>query len=115
MMIMTKREMLEKIMAVCANDAEIVGFCGHELELLDNRKKYKSTKPTKKQAENAEIADKLFAWIEENGPVNCGQVEAMFGISNQKASAILNRSGKFEKVAPAKGKEKATYGIKAGL
>lgn len=110
-MIMTKREMLNKIMEVCSNDAEIVGFCGHELELLDRKKGYKSNKPTKAQVANAELADKIVAYIAENGAVTCGQVEEAFGISNQKASAILNRSGKFTKVTEAKGKVKATFGI----
>ena len=110
-MTMTKREMLNKIAQVCANDAEIVAFCGHEIDLLDKKKNYKSNKPSKVQVANAEIADKLVAFIEENGVVTCGQVETMFGISNQKASAILNRSGKFVKVTEAKGKAKATFGL----
>ena len=110
-MIMTKREMLNKIMAVCANDAEIVGFCGHELELLDKRKGYKSNKPSKAQIANAELAEKIAEYIAENGAVTCGQVEEAFGISNQKASAILNRNAKFVKVAEAKGKVKATFGL----
>lgn len=110
-MTMTKREMLNKIMTVCANDAEIVGFCGHELELLDKKKNYKSNKPSKAQVANAELAEKIAEFIAENGAVTCGQVEEAFDISNQKASAILNRSGKFVKVTEAKGKVKATFGL----
>ena len=110
-MIMTKREMLNKIMAVCANDAEIVRFCGHELELLDKRKGYKSNKPSKAQIANAELAEKIAEYIAENGAVTCGQVEEAFNISNQKASAILNRNAKFVKVTEAKGKVKATFGL----
>ena len=110
-MIMTKREMLNKIMEVCSNDAEIVGFCGHELELLDRKKGYKSNKPTAKQVANAELAEKIAEYVAENGAVTCGQVEEVFGISNQKASAILNRSGKFAKATEAKGKVKATWGL----
>ena len=108
---MTKREMLNKIMSVCANDAEIVGFCGHELELLDRKKNYKSNKPSKAQVANAELAEKIAEFIAENGAVTCGQIEEAFDISNQKASAILNRSGKFVKVTEAKGKAKATFGL----
>ena len=110
-MIMTKREMLNKIMMVCANDAEIVGFCGHEIELLDKKKGYKSNKPSKLQKENAELADKVVEFIVQNGAVTCAQVEEAFGLSNQKASAILNRSGLFVKT-PAKGKVKATWALK---
>ena len=107
---MTKREMLNKIMSVCANDAEIVGFCGHELELLDKRKGYKSNKPSKAQVANAELADKVAEFVAEKGAVTCAEVEEAFGLSNQKASAILNRSGKFVKT-PAKGKVKATWSL----
>ena len=105
---MTKREMLNKIAQVCANDAEIVAFCGHEIELLDKKKNYKSDKPTKAQVANAELADKVAEYVAEKGSVTCAEVEEAFGLSNQKASAILNRSGKFVKT-PAKGKVKATW------
>ena len=108
---MTKREMLNKIATLCSNDAEIVAFCGHEIELLDRKKGYKSDKPTKRQVENSEIADKIVAFIEENGPVTCGQIETAFGISNQRASAILNRNPLFVKVTEGKGKVKATFGL----
>ena len=109
---MTNREMYQRIMDACANDAEIVGFCGHQIELLDKRKSYKRTGPTKTQVANAELADKIVGYIEEQGaPVTCAQVEIAFGLSNQKASAILNRSGRFVKVTEGKGKVKATFGI----
>lgn len=109
-MIMTKREMLNKIMSVCSNDAEIVGFCGHELELLDKRKGYKSNKPSKAQVANAELADKVAEFVAEKGAVTCAEVEKAFALSNQKASAVLNRSGRFVKT-PAKGKVKATWSL----
>ena len=105
---MTKREMLTKIMEVCANDAEIVGFCGHEIELLDKKKNYKKVGPTKAQVANAELAEKVAEFVAEKGVVTCADVEEAFGLSNQKASAILNRSGKFAKTA-GKGKVKATW------
>ena len=53
---MTKREMLNKIAQVCAEDSEIVAYCNHEIELLDRKKGYKSNKPTKAQVANAELA-----------------------------------------------------------
>ena len=108
---MTKREMLNKIMSVCSNDAEIVGFCGHELELLDKKKNYKSDKPTKAQRENAELAEKVKAFIAEKGSVTCADVEEAFGMSNQKANAMLNRVIVGLVKTPAKGKVKATWAI----
>ena len=108
---MTKRDMLNKIMTICANDSDIVDFCNHEIDLLNRKKGYKSNKPSKLQQANADLADKVADFIAQNGAVTCAQIEDAFNISNQKASAILNRSGLFVKT-PAKGKVKATWALK---
>jgi trk system potassium uptake protein TrkA len=50
-----------------------------------------------------------FAAGREN--VTCAEVEAEFGISNHKAAAILNRSGKFIKVVEGKGKVKSAWAV----
>lgn len=59
---MTKREMFNEILAVVANNAEMVEFINHEIELL-NRKSSAVRKPTKNQLENegfkADIVDYL--------------------------------------------------------
>ena len=110
-MTMTKRDMLNKIMTICANDSDIVDFCNHEIDLLNRKKGYKSNKPSKLQQANADLADKVADFIAQNGAVTCAQIEDAFNISNQKASAILNRSGLFVKT-PAKGKVKATWALK---
>lgn len=68
-------------------------------------------KPTKAQLANAELADKMAAYVAEHGAVTCAELEDAFGLSNQKVSAILNRSGKFVKASEAKGKVKATYTV----
>lgn len=68
-------------------------------------------KPTKMQVANAELADKMAAYVAERGAVTCADLEAEFGLSNQKVAAILNRSGKFVKASEAKGKVKATWTV----
>lgn len=59
---MTKREMFNEILAVVADNAEMVEFINHEIELL-NRKSSTVRKPTKNQLENegfkADIVDYL--------------------------------------------------------
>ena len=59
---MTKREMFNEILAVVADNAEMVEFINHEIELL-NRKSSAVHKPTKNQLENegfkADIVDYL--------------------------------------------------------
>ena len=44
---MTKREMFAPIASALADNAEVVEFCNHEVELLDRKKGYKSSKPSK--------------------------------------------------------------------
>ena len=59
---MTKREMFNEILAVVADNAEMVEFINHEIELL-NCKSSAVRKPTKNQLENegfkADIVDYL--------------------------------------------------------
>ena len=59
---MTKREMFNEILAVVADNAEMVEFINHEIELL-NHKSSAVRKPTKNQLENegfkADIVDYL--------------------------------------------------------
>jgi len=59
---MTKREMYNEILTVVADNAEMVEFINHEIELL-NRKSSAVRKPTKNQLENegfkADIVDYL--------------------------------------------------------
>lgn len=101
----------EEVKIVDPEEVEIVEKLTALRDNLAKRKNYKSNKPTKRQSENAELAEKIAEFIAENGAVTCGQVEEAFGINNQRASAILNRNAKFVKVTEAKGKVKATFGL----
>ena len=60
-MAMTKKEMFAHIATINADNAEIVEFCNHQIELLNNRKSGKSDKPSKAQRENAALAEKVIA------------------------------------------------------
>ena len=53
---MTKRENYTAIRAIVADNAELVAFIDHELELLDKKNSKRSDKPTAKQTANAELA-----------------------------------------------------------
>ena len=92
---MTKREMLTKIMRVCANDAEIVGFCGHELELLDRKNTNRVNKPTAKQVANASYAEMIYAHMEPNVSYRVSDLQAMVpelaDASNQRVTHILTK------------------------
>ncbi len=68
-------------------------------------------KMTKAQVENAALAEKIAEFAAGRENVTCADVEAEFGISNHKAAAILNRSGKFVKVVEGKGKVKSAWAV----
>ena len=48
-------------------------------------------KPTKTQKENEGLKEDIFAFIVETGEVRAGDVALHFGISGQKASALLKQ------------------------
>lgn len=100
---MTKKEMFNLIATVNADNLEIVDFCKHEIDLL-NAKSGRKT-PTKTQRENESLKEDIFAYVSENGPRRASQVAVYFGVSGQKASAMLKQlvdAGKLEKVIEKK-------------
>jgi len=59
-------------------------------------------KPTKTQKENEGLKEDIFAFVSENGAKRAGDVASHFGISGQKATALLKQivdSGRLEKYA----------------
>lgn len=65
-------------------------------------------KPTKTQRENASLKEDIFAYVSENGAKRASEVGAYFGISGQKASALLKQivdEGRFERTS----EKKVTY------
>lgn len=90
---MTKRENFTAIRKIVANNAELVAFIDHELELLD-RKNAKSDAPTKKQIENNGIKAEILASIGTE-PMTitemCGSLACLEGLSNQKVSALVKQ------------------------
>lgn len=47
-------------------------------------------KPSKTQRENESLKEDIFAYVSENGAKRANEVAVYFGISGQKASALLN-------------------------
>ena len=90
---MTKREMYNEILAVVADNAEMVEFINHEIELL-NRKSSAVRKPTKNQLENetfkAEIVDYLKG---ADAPKTIKELQAempsISGLTNQRITHML--------------------------
>lgn len=87
---MTKRENYTAIRAIVIDNPELVAFIDHELELLDKKNSKRSDKPTAKQTANAELAEQIYGAIANaKEPVTCTVIADMFGISNQKCSALI--------------------------
>jgi DNA-binding transcriptional ArsR family regulator len=90
----TKAQMFAQIREVVADNADMVAFIDHELELL--AKKSSSKKPTKTQEENAVLKDKIVEALGEfeNGATASEVLKsdvAFDGMSNQKISALLKQ------------------------
>ena len=94
----TKREYYELIKSKLADNAEIVAFCDHEIELLDNRKKTVDgeKKLTPKQKENLA----LIATILDNMEVDTiysisdmqRKIEVCKELTNQKISSLIRQA-----------------------
>lgn len=90
---MTKREMYNEILTVVADNAEMVEFINHEIELL-NRKSSAVRKPTKNQLENegfkAEIVDYL---KEADAPKTIKELQteipSLTDLTNQRITHLL--------------------------
>ena len=110
----TKRERFEQIKALVSDNAELVAFIDHEIELL-NKKNSRSGKPTKTQVENESIKAQIISVLERiNKPVTVTQLlaESEFaGLSNQRVSALLTQLRKNGKVVRTVEKKVAFYSI----
>ena len=94
---MTKREMFTTIMSfdVIAENAEIMDFLKHEIELLDARKGG-TRKPTKTQLENEGIKDTIYEVLLENSdkPMRVKDLvedERLSEYSSSKITALLRQ------------------------
>jgi len=112
---MTKREMFAEIRKVVADNAEMVTFIDHEIELL-NRKGGTSRKPTKTQLENDNFKVEILATLAEmDAPVTikelCKACDAIAGLTNQRVTHLLTDLRKDGKVARTYVKKVAYFAL----
>lgn len=89
---MTKREMFTAIKEKVQDNAEMVAFLEHEIELV-SRKRTGSSKPTKRQTENEGIKARILEIMSDEG-MTAGEVVAALdieGMTNQRVSALLRQ------------------------
>ena len=99
---MTKKEMFAEIRKVVADNAEMVAFIDHEIELL-NKKSSSSRKPTKTQVDNEGFkADILSALADADKAVTikelCVLCPSIAGLTNQRITHLLTDLRKDGKV-----------------
>jgi len=113
---MTKRENFAALraLAVTANDENLIAFIDHEVELLNKKNSYKSSKPTKAQVENEGLIS-IIATVLTAEPMTISDIqeanEQLGELSNQKISALLSKMIEAGTVVKTVVKRKAYFAL----
>ena len=110
----TKAQMFAQIREVVADNADMVAFIDHELDLL--AKKASAKKPTKVQTENLTLMEKIVEVLGtfENGATASEVLTAsedFKGLTNQKISALLKKLVDDKRVTKTMDKRKAIFSV----
>jgi len=108
---MTKVEMFEAIKAVVVDNAEMVDFINHEIELVQKRNSRKSSKPTKKQTENLAIKEAIKDMLANAEGMTATEVATAVNVSPAKATALLTQLVKAEEIKRTVEKKVARFSI----
>ena len=119
---LTKKDYFEMIKGVCADRADIVDFCNHEIELL-SRKNSKNG-ATKTQKENEIVANMLVEELAKIGKpititdlMNTSDIVKNYtlengnNLTNQKISAIFKQLVESQKIVKVVDKKKSYFSI----
>ena len=88
----TKKEMFAKLREKVKDNAEMVKFIDHEIELLEKKNANKSAKPTATQIANESHKEKIMEFLGKNGKATVTQIMKAVGLeSNQKTSALVRQ------------------------
>lgn len=118
---MTKKEMFTLIATLNASNTEIVDFCNHEIELLDNKKSNGNKKANEKVAKEVEIVYNALVSVgravtasELIAETDLTALENESGVvSTQKVSAMFKKLKEQGKVESYTDKKKTYFRIKA--
>ncbi len=93
----TKKDNFNALLAIpaVAENEALVAFINHELELLAKKAENRSTKPTVRQAENAEIKTEIVASLEDGKMYRCAEIKALIpalanGEGTQRTARLCN-------------------------
>ena len=109
---MTKKEMFNEIRKVVVDNAEMVAFIDHELELLDRKKS--STSLSQTQKDNLELVETIYNELVRIGKAITitdlqNESEILKDYSNQKLSALLKKLVDSNRVAKTIDKKKSYF------
>lgn len=90
---MTKKEMFAEIRKAVIDNAEMVAFIDHEIELLE-KKKASTRKPTKVQIENGELKAAITEYLTTVDGSKCikelqAEMPALAELTNQRITHLL--------------------------
>lgn len=85
---MTIRLFLENVVAAEISD-EMTAFAKERISKIDEKNEKKKTTPNKRQAENDELKAEILATMKNGREYKASEIGVMFGISTQRASALL--------------------------
>lgn len=107
---MTQKEMFIHIMEALADDAEVVEFCQHKLDILNK------PRPKKVNEEAIDFAKAVATFLSDNDDrgYTCGEIAKVMDESVGRVSAALRRlvaEDTVEAVQPVKKSGKVTYSI----
>lgn len=113
---MTKRENYNALRAIVADNADLVAFIDHELELLDKKNARRSTKPTKAQLANEDTKAVIVEVLTDaTEPMTIADIMAddvaFEGMSIQKISALLTQLVNDGQVVRTSVKRKSYFAI----
>jgi hypothetical protein len=114
----TKRDRFNALLAIpaVAENADLVDFINHEIELLD-KKNTAERKPTAKQVENAGFKSDILDWMEDGVQYACADiakgVPALVdaGISANRVTAMLTQLVNDGKIVRTTDKRKSFYSL----
>ena len=86
---MTKREFLNAVAAIENIDPELAAFAEAEIEKMDNSNEKRKAKVSVKHVANAELALRIVAEFLGEEPKTATEIAEAYGISTQKASALM--------------------------
>jgi len=112
---MTKKEMFTEIRNVVIDNAEMVAFIDHEIELLD-KKRMSAKKPTKTQLENDAFKAEIVAHLANvDAPKTIKELQAeipsISGLTNQRITHMLTDLVKAETLAKEYVKKTPYYSV----